>query len=75
MRLRTIEEPPRRRGCAMRDRHVDSKDRSDMMSSVDLAVPAAATGQRKPNPGEPEKLESGRQGVQPTRLKRRRGSD
>lgn len=59
----------------MRDRHVDSKDRSDMMSSVDLAVPAAATGQRKPNPGEPEKLESGRQGVQPTRLKRRRGSD
>lgn len=31
-----------------------------MMSSVDLGVSATAVGQRKTNPGEPNKLESGR---------------
>ena len=46
MRLRAIEGPPRRRGCAVRDRHV-GLNRCDMMSSVDLALPAAALGQGK----------------------------
>ena len=58
----------------MRDRHI-GLNRCDMMSSVDLAVPAAAVGQGKTDPGELNKLQSGRQSVQPTRFKRRRGSD
>ena len=47
---------------------MDSKDRWDMMSSVDLVVPATAVGQGKTKPGEPNRLESGRQSVQPTRV-------
>ena len=69
MRLRAIEEPPRRRGCAMRDRHVGLKNRWDLMSSVDLVVPAAAVGQGKPTQENPTNLKVGVRVCSPPGLK------